>query len=928
MGVLRKAYVKVAPDTSTFDRELKDRLSKIKADGEGEKVGKTFTTGLTRTLDRQLKQLHLPTLDLKANPREALAAIEKTERDLKALRDSADSIELRIKTEKTLGNLSRFKKQLGDVGDDMGVEVGAKLGLSTVRGLFGELTASFKNPPPQLAAGAAILGVALAPVLGAAVAAGVVGGAAGVGIIGGIKLAARDPQVQAEGKLLSAFLLGDLEQRARQGGFVTATLDGIGKIRSEWVSIGPDLDRVFKSSRFIDPLADGIIAGARQVVAGAADAIENADPVVNQFSRSIGRIGGVVGDSFSLLAGDAQEGASALDDLTDATVHFIETAAGAVHVLAEVKGGFDGLDKQIDRFRYYLEDSASKSNALAEGLDLTADGFKKGSVEAEAYRRVTLGTATAADQALVAQAQLEGKTGELSAEQRAGAESALAQAQAQQQQAAATERAKVNADALKVANQGLQQAQDVLNRSIDNLAPAAGNATRLVDALRRASEQMYGATINQTEANEGYEASWDSLSAAVGSNGRSLDIHTEKGRTNRDALQELLVKNNDLYFANIAAGSSVDSARKKHEARTEAVRKEAVRLGLNREETQKLITTYGKIPPDKTTKLLLDGLKAISDQLTNVYIAQRALAEGKTVSQIRGGYQGNARLFKAEGGPITGPGTATSDSVHVMASKGEFMQRAAAVDYYGADAMHALNERRIPRDRVRGFASGGLIADVDTSRRIPFNVDVSQSYVMSKSEALKRVTPAAPSGGQSLDFMVKVLRSAFPGLHLISGYRPGATTLSGNQSYHALKRAVDYPPNIAMARWVNENYKARTKEFISPYQQYNIHNGQRHSYTGAVWNQHNFAGGNAHNHWAMDNGGYLAPGWNPPIYNGTGRREPVTPAADIEALGRKLDAILTVLRGAPAETGSVIARQMGSAISGSIRDTSRLAKGR
>jgi hypothetical protein len=29
---------------------------------------------------------------------------------------------------------------------------------------------------------------------------------------------------------------------------------------------------------------------------------------------------------------------------------------------------------------------------------------------------------------------------------------------------------------------------------------------------------------------------------------------------------------------------------------------------------------------------------------------------------------------------------------------------------------------------------------------------------------------------------------------------------------------------------------------------------------------------------AMDNGGYLMPGWNPPIYNGTGRPEPVIPA--------------------------------------------------
>lgn len=117
-----------------------------------------------------------------------------------------------------------------------------------------------------------------------------------------------------------------------------------------------------------------------------------------------------------------------------------------------------------------------------------------------------------------------------------------------------------------------------------------------------------------------------------------------------------------------------------------------------------------------------------------------------------------------------------------------------------------------------------------------------------------------------------VIAARFPGLQMISGYRPGAHTLSGNLSYHALGRAVDYPPSEALAKWIHDTFGRVTKELITPFQQYNLLNGRPHKYTGAVWNQHNFAGGNAHDHWAMDGVTTVNKGWFTG-YNGTGKRE-------------------------------------------------------
>ena len=136
------------------------------------------------------------------------------------------------------------------------------------------------------------------------------------------------------------------------------------------------------------------------------------------------------------------------------------------------------------------------------------------------------------------------------------------------------------------------------------------------------------------------------------------------------------------------------------------------------------------------------------------------------------------------------------------------------------------------------------------------------------------------------------LRGTFGNVPIISGLRPGATTLSGNQSYHALGRAVDIAPVRAWAQFLNANFGGQLRELITPWNELNIHNGSPHRYTGAVWNQHNFAGGNAHIHAAMDDGGrrFLRPGLNV-IPNGTGANEPIYGPAEIGEVVAELRAL-------------------------------------
>jgi len=61
--------------------------------------------------------------------------------------------------------------------------------------------------------------------------------------------------------------------------------------------------------------------------------------------------------------------------------------------------------------------------------------------------------------------------------------------------------------------------------------------------------------------------------------------------------------------------------------------------------------------------------------------------------------------FLAGGGYISGPGTASSDSISAQLSNGEYVMRASAVSKYGAGFFDQLNQMRAPR-----FASGGLVS--------------------------------------------------------------------------------------------------------------------------------------------------------------------------------------------------------------------------
>jgi len=83
---------------------------------------------------------------------------------------------------------------------------------------------------------------------------------------------------------------------------------------------------------------------------------------------------------------------------------------------------------------------------------------------------------------------------------------------------------------------------------------------------------------------------------------------------------------------------------------------------------------------------------------------------GSTTPDYMGGYSYGS-FGHATGGHITGPGTATSDSIPAWLSNGEYVIQASAVSHYGTEFFDRINTRR--------FATGGQVGAASAGAGVP-----------------------------------------------------------------------------------------------------------------------------------------------------------------------------------------------------------------
>lgn len=403
-----------------------------------------------------------------------------------------------------------------------------------------------------------------------------------------------------------------------------------------------------------------------------------------------------VGDDWGILGGIKRLGTGAekvtdlLDEAGISISEFVQAAQGDADALDAVNEKIAGVDTQ------------AKVDTLRSSLGKLTDAYNDGK--------------TAQEQSAEAMAELDAAN------------------------QGATESTQANADAtVELADSG-QDAVDSINELIDSLF------------------ELEGVHVSAYEAQTQLQESIQSLTDSLAENGNTLDINTEQGRANRDALSGLASQAMDTAQAILEEGAATgdmtgatEQARASLENARTAFVNAAVAAGMTQADAEALATQFGltggkadelaqsinNIPNGKTVSVSTPGLddaivksmtlkdKLAALQSKTITITQVMRTEFQTLTgapstvnkygPLKSGYRAEGGLIGyANGGLLSlangdgysglihGWGGKKADVMPIMASRGEFMQQASAVDYYGVDAMRALNERKIPREWLAG----------------------------------------------------------------------------------------------------------------------------------------------------------------------------------------------------------------------------------
>lgn len=633
--------------------------------------------------------------------------------------------------------------------------------------------------------------VAAAPLLGATISAAVIGGAGIGGVIGGLVLASKDTRVQAAAEALAGRVTDRLGKAG--GVFVTPTIQALDELQHAVDDV--DLEGMLRdASRFVQPLAQGVGSLVRDLGSAVADLIHNAGPVIDTVGAGVAEIGRTLGDGLKALADNGPEAAAALTQVLGLVDSGLRSTLGLVNVLTELYGVIHklGFDAGLQLL-----------------LKVTGSGMDD------------------------------------------------------------------NAKSAKNAASGMQQLTFATKEATD---PTKSFADRMKDAalaVKSYSDRIHSAFADQMSLDQAMIALRDGarqLKAELKDGTRTLSLNSVEGRKNRSAVLQQLSAIEALRQARFTETGSLQRANGEYSRNVLALRRSMLQAGYSKKAVDDLIGSYRRVPGTVDTSIGTPGLprsdRGIKDydkkldalarqintnvrvtgvsgaeaQLRRLLIQQQALKKGISVSAAASAFNKNASGYYGGGYTGRGPTTAPAGIVHYdeQVIRSESRQRLESAKPGALDYMN--NTGRWP-----GYANGGRVLNA------PFPVNAAMTRIPSMDEVLSAIGPGA--GGPTLGFMVAAVRAAFPGMGLISGYRPGARTLSGNLSYHALKRATDWPASLPLAEWINYKFGSRTKELISPWNSVNLWNGRPHAYTGAIYRQH--SGRNAHVHWAMANGGIL-----------------------------------------------------------------------
>lgn len=316
-------------------------------------------------------------------------------------------------------------------------------------------------------------------------------------------------------------------------------------------------------------------------------------------------------------------------------------------------------------------------------------------------------------------------------------------------------------------------AQDDLKAATEGVTGAYEQQTDAIADLIEARNEMAGIVLSERDAQRQYEAALDDVTTALETSagvtdelrdaqgnltaegqalvaqyvatGGALDITTEKGRANQAALDNIAASSGKVVDAMHKNGASQEAI----QAQVQRSRDDFIRLagsmGVSAGDAQALADKLGLIPGNYTAEVYADTdpAQAALDRFLAVARSQQIVIQARVnADPSYNPAHAPSMIARAEGGPVFGPGTGTSDSIHALLSNGEHVLTADEVAAMGGHAAVARWRKAAKSGSLPGFATGGAVLAPSmaySSEAGASSVNVNPSVSMAGAQVVVRI---------------------------------------------------------------------------------------------------------------------------------------------------------------------------------------------
>lgn len=258
---------------------------------------------------------------------------------------------------------------------------------------------------------------------------------------------------------------------------------------------------------------------------------------------------------------------------------------------------------------------------------------------------------------------------------------------------------------------------DVLNADTISATDSLHTAAAAAGSLHAALQLLNGEALSARDAERQFQAAIDGVTQSIEDNGRTLDINTQEGRNNQEALDSIattaMTVADSIYELTGSQDQATDAIRQGRRALIDA----AIEMGVSRQRAEALADEILGIPRQWTT-----GARFNDDAARRRIRDFRGVLDGiprtKTVDVInriftqRFGASASQATFQT-GGTVRGP--AGIDRVPILATAGEEVIRAPQAEKHRAllkainsgSATGAVRPMSMSALRPHGPAGGG-----------------------------------------------------------------------------------------------------------------------------------------------------------------------------------------------------------------------------